>query len=85
MRSLAINRFQAPARVGYVNAVSTVIAQMEGLENLPAKDEAAVYVANHQSFLVRPWPRRRTSSFCLSAPRRAQCPQAHGCRVPILC
>lgn len=27
---------------------------MEGLENLPAKDEAAVYVANHQSFLVRP-------------------------------
>lgn len=29
------------------------VRQMEGLENLPAKDEAAVYVANHQSFLVR--------------------------------
>ena len=30
--------------------------QIEGRENLPAKDKPAVYVANHQSFLVR-WPR----------------------------
>ena len=31
-------------------------SQIEGRENLPSKDEPAVYVANHQSFLVR-WPR----------------------------
>ncbi len=28
-------------------------SQIEGKENLPAKDQPAVYVANHQSFLVR--------------------------------
>lgn len=28
------------------------LLQIEGRENLPEKDEAAVYVANHQSFLV---------------------------------
>ena len=27
--------------------------QVVGRENLPANDEPAVYVANHQSFLVR--------------------------------
>lgn len=29
------------------------LLQLEGLENLPAFDEPAVYIANHQSFLVR--------------------------------
>jgi 1-acyl-sn-glycerol-3-phosphate acyltransferase len=29
--------------------------QIEGLENLPAANQPAVYVANHQSFLVRSW------------------------------
>jgi len=28
------------------------MSQTEGLQNLPEKDEPAVYVANHQSFLV---------------------------------
>jgi hypothetical protein len=39
-------------------------AQIEGRENLPAKDEPAVYVANHQSFLVR-WPPRHSALCCL--------------------
>ena len=30
-----------------------VVAQIEGKENLPAADAPAVYVANHQSFMVR--------------------------------
>ena len=29
-----------------------VLPQVEGAENLPADSEAAVYVSNHQSFLV---------------------------------
>jgi hypothetical protein len=29
-----------------------ICPQVEGWENLPAKDEAAVYISNHQSFLV---------------------------------
>ena len=35
------------------SAVPTRNLQIEGSENLPAKDQPAVYVANHQSFLVR--------------------------------
>ena len=30
--------------------------QIEGKENLPAADSPAVYVANHQSFMVRTCP-----------------------------
>ena len=36
-------------------------AQIEGRENLPAKGEPAVYVANHQSFLVSNSVQRSTS------------------------
>ncbi len=34
-------------------SVSIMFSQIEGKENLPPKDQPAVYVANHQSFLVR--------------------------------
>ena len=36
------------------NAASAI--QIEGKENLPAADSPAVYVANHQSFMVRAKP-----------------------------
>lgn len=30
-----------------------IVTQIQGKENLPPSDRAVVYVANHQSFLVR--------------------------------
>ena len=36
-----------------VIALFAVLIQIEGAENLPPPNQPAVYVSNHQSFLVR--------------------------------
>lgn len=38
---------------GQVNDLLYAMLQIKGHENLPADNEPAVYVANHQSYMVR--------------------------------
>ena len=57
--------------------------QVVGRENLPANDEPAVYVANHQSFLVHtqhvPWMDLLPTHMKLACSVTTTSPQAQQC------
>ena len=62
---------------------SDLLPQIEGSEHLPAKDQPAVYVANHQSFLVRRTV-LHSCPFVLDSTSRAISQQQRNCG-PIPC
>ena len=65
----------SPGAQSEVGAFSESAAvQVEGEENLPPFDQPAVYVANHQSFLVRCQSERQCSFSSLEV-RILSCPE----------